>query len=478
MFFPVGVNGTSARHATIASRATTYVIMASSSVAIVTWSILQWRARKRARSIAANAERMVQDGMMINCNDPKVRTRVLNNAIKCAQKWMSFLDIDNAKPMSGQVGGVSFHKRPMLTLAPDYILKPLHIDHRGFREIAFYEAIKQARRQAALSDIAREIRDETKNSATDALLGSVALENCDALAMWLAMFTEDAVVAESEHTLVSSWRAVLREVELLRRLSTFTAEYYGVIGQDLIKEDPTVGSVPLVSEISSNSYLLLADATVNFSKPCAIDLKMGRRSYEPDATLDKQRREISKYPLQAVFGFRIVGMRVYDPSHPEADHLGFRKFEKSFGRSLGTRQSVVDAFRTFFHRIDNPAESDASVCGGSQRYERSSSEIGDKFNDEIRTRPICNLLRDLRCLKNWFEDNKSLAFYSSSILMVYEGDTSVGSNRDVANVKMIDFGHVRRESGGDEGYLHGLRTIIGILNEIVGESNEVDSQEF
>eukprot|EP00957_Ditylum_brightwellii_P172059 13099081-Ditylum_brightwellii.AAC.1 len=70
--------------------------MASSSVAIVTWSILQWRARKRARSIAANAERM------INCNDPKVRARVLNNAIKCAQKWMSFLDIDNAKPMSGQ----------------------------------------------------------------------------------------------------------------------------------------------------------------------------------------------------------------------------------------------------------------------------------------------------------------------------------------------------------------------------------------
>mmetsp|Transcript_22297 Transcript_22297/g.33313 ORF Transcript_22297/g.33313 Transcript_22297/m.33313 type:complete len:147 (-) Transcript_22297:1386-1826(-) len=65
MFFPVGVNGTSARHATIASRATTYVIMASSSVAIVTWSILQWRARKRARSIAANAERMVQDGMMV-----------------------------------------------------------------------------------------------------------------------------------------------------------------------------------------------------------------------------------------------------------------------------------------------------------------------------------------------------------------------------------------------------------------------------
>jgi hypothetical protein len=52
------------------------------------------------------------------------------------------LSEDYAKPMVGQVGGVSVHKNPLLTLAPDYVLKPLLLDHRGIREIAFYEAIR------------------------------------------------------------------------------------------------------------------------------------------------------------------------------------------------------------------------------------------------------------------------------------------------------------------------------------------------
>ena len=46
--------------------------------------------------------------------------------------------------MTGQVGGVSFHKRPLQTLKPDYVLKPLHTDHRGIRKMAFYEAIRVA----------------------------------------------------------------------------------------------------------------------------------------------------------------------------------------------------------------------------------------------------------------------------------------------------------------------------------------------
>ena len=48
---------------------------------------------------------------------------------------------DALKPLRGQVGGASVHKKPLLTLEPDYVLKPLLEDHRGVREIAFYEAM-------------------------------------------------------------------------------------------------------------------------------------------------------------------------------------------------------------------------------------------------------------------------------------------------------------------------------------------------
>ena len=42
-------------------------------------------------------------------------------------------------------------------------------------------------------------------------------------------------------------------------------------------------------------------------------------------------------------------------------------------------------------------------------------------------------------LLEWFESQSSLRFYSASILFVYEGDPSAGSN---VEVKFIDFAHV------------------------------------
>ena len=69
--------------------------------------------------------------------------------------------------------------------------------------------------------------------------------------------------------------------------------------------------------------------------------------------------------------------------------------------------------------------------------------------------------------QRWFEDNQSLAFYSSSLFLVYEGD---GTQGDVVNLKMIDFGHVVRRVGGDPGYLYGLKNISVILKEILEES--------
>ena len=405
---------------------------------------------------------------------------MLNTAVRRATKWISFQSIDSAMPMRGQIGGVSFGKKPVLTLKPDYILKPLHSDHRGFREIAFYEAIQLAYQSinrkgsggaavaaAALITAGGVDYGLTKDVGNDA---NSVIDSCDTLAMRVAEYMQDAVVAKSGHTVISSWRIMMKEIELLRRLSTFTPPYYGIMGQELIVSNPTeTPSTPPSPKglISSSAHLLLSDATANFSRPCAIDLKMGQQSYEPDAPRDKCEREIRKYPQQKEFGFRIVGMRIYDPEHPESDKFGFKRFDKFFGRSRHDRESVENAFRSFFSIAPSSCE---QMYGGNENEERCSLSSSEKVNCHVRTRVIMNLLAQLRVVRGWFEENTALAFYSSSILMVYEGDMSVGSNRDVTDLKMIDFSHVRRQAGGDSGYLHGIDTVFGILKAILQEA--------
>ena len=63
-----------------------------------------------------------------------------------------------------------------------------------------------------------------------------------------------------------------------------------------------------------------------------------------------------------------------------------------------------------------------------------------------------------------------MRFCASSLLVVYEGDVSCDAP-NVTNVKMIDFGRVRRQIGGDEGYALGLRTLKHLIAELVEEDD-------
>jgi hypothetical protein len=148
---------------------------------------------------------------------------------------------------------------------------------------------------------------------------------------------------------------------------------------------------------------------------------------EPDAPDEKRSREFQKYPLQSEFGFRIVGMRVYDPT---ADGE-FRRYNKAYGRGLETKDALKEAFRLYF----------AAASG----------------------RCWSNFLTQLRPIQRWFEDNDCFAFYASSVLLVYEGE---GDDNDDVTVKLIDFGRVRRQQDGDKGYSHGLETLVSILSEL------------
>ena len=403
---------------------------------------------------------------------------LVESATKRASKWLSYQSIDSAKPMIGQVGGLSFNKRRVLALPPDYVLKPLHTDHRGFREVAFYEAVKMASKHGRRGTTSAATA--AANSSDDGNASFGAIEKCDAWAMTLAMFLHDAIVAESEHTVVASWKALHKKIDLLKSIAKLTASYYGVVAQNVSPSNPNeVPSSPrTTSEITSDSYLLLSDLTANFSKPCAIDIKIGRQSHEPGASDEKKRREAAKYPSQYEQGFRIVGVRIFDSDHPESDLDGFRQRDKHFGRSLGSRDSVKDALRTFFTSHCH-ATAYKETLATRPRPAMSSQSLASLTSVEqpqpketmLRTRALSNVLQQLRAFQRWFEDNKCLAFYSSSIFIVYEGDPNA-SNKDLVNVKMIDFGHVVRQAGGDPGYLYGVKRLSNMLTEVLEEAND------
>jgi len=255
---------------------------------------------------------------------------------------------------------------------------------------------------------------------------------------------------------------VKHEVESLSRLKKFVPRYFGVVRYaDGRLIDSSVALPPPVG-VTHDAYLLLQRLSERFARPCIMDLKMGLRTYEPGATEDKMEREITKYPKQREFGFRITGMRIYDPSHAEADELGCRFFDKDYGRALETRESLLEAFRLFFSsgagsNIDEEEENDVAPDQENRRH-------------RLRSRVITNILLEVRSLRNWFEENRTLEFRASSLLLVYDGDAEKGTG-DVAMLKMIDFGRVRRVAGGDPGYRFGLRTLKHLLTDILEEDN-------
>jgi 1D-myo-inositol-tetrakisphosphate 5-kinase/inositol-polyphosphate multikinase len=351
----------------------------------------------------------------------------------------------HAKPMVGQVGGISTHKKPLLTLAPDYVLKPLLLDHRGIREIAFYEAIRMLSQNPSKTVYANFLNGGKKKLSVVNRFG----EMFDTLALALAMFMQEPFVVESEMALKEAWKSVTREIEEIRKLANFTAPYYGVVGQRGVSASPYC---PF--GISEGAHLLLNDLTANFSKPCVMDLKLGTQTYEPDAPQEKCLRESGKYPQQELFGFRIVGMRIYDPKHVDADAKGFRHFGKDYGRSLATRESLLEAMRLYF----------------SAGIKVNDVENGDGgVQEQVRTRAISNMLLELRPFRRFFDENKSLRFYASSLLIVYEGDVN---KENTASIKMIDFGRVRREPAADHGCSTGLRTLKDILTDVLDEERQ------
>ena len=180
-------------------------------------------------------------------------------------------------------------------------------------------------------------------------------------------------------------------------------------------------------------YIVLSDLTLNCKIPCIIDIKMGQQTYEPSVSELKKIREKQKYVYQEEIGFRITGLKVYD-----SECQSYTITDKKFGRSLLPDQ-VLDGLALFFYN-----------------------------HKTLRLDVLDIVIHKLNRILNWMLVQTRYQFYCSSILIIYEGDTAL--NEDVKHsvqVKMIDLAHTICVDGlVDTGYIHGLRNLIGYLEQL------------
>ncbi|XP_034948306.1 inositol polyphosphate multikinase [Chelonus insularis] len=164
------------------------------------------------------------------------------------------------------------------------------------------------------------------------------------------------------------------EDPMFKELSKLTAKYYG--------------TTELKVSDKSLEFLVLQDITEGLAEPCVMDIKMGKRTWDPLAGPEKRAKEDQKYSeLKQTYSFCIPGFQVYDITTGN-----LKKFSKEYGKNLNAT-TVIDALKIFLN-----ISPDHPPC----------REL------------IVKLLSSLWKILAFFRSQTKLQFFSSSLLIVYD----------------------------------------------------------
>uniref|UniRef100_A0A0R3S4R6 Kinase n=1 Tax=Elaeophora elaphi TaxID=1147741 RepID=A0A0R3S4R6_9BILA len=205
------------------------------------------------------------------------------------------------------------------------------------------------------------------------------------------------------------------ENDVLMEFAIFVPKFYGLKTLRIGKKEV--------------EFIVMEDLTYRYKYPCIMDIKMGRVTYDPNATKAKRLAEAIKYPEQETLGFRLAGYRMRFGCNKN----DLRIRDKQWGRSRNL-ENIVDAFREFL-----------------------SGRIMEKRFVVEQT------LEQLYKLRKWFNSQRVYHFYASSILLAYEACMEQQPN---VLIKLIDFSHVFPANGTiDDNYLFGLNNVINIIEK-------------
>lgn len=234
------------------------------------------------------------------------------------------------------------------------------------------------------------------------------------------------------------YQSFMSEERVPDKVRKFFPKFHGI---ELIEASDRSGPQP---------HLVLEDVVSNYTNPCIMDIKIGSRTWYPQASEDyiqkclKKDRESSSLSL----GFRVSGVQIY-----RSEELGYWKpYYKLFQNytadevRLVLRKFTSSNIKSIEHDKDLDCALALSVYGG-----------------------ISGILEQLQELKSWFEEQTIYHFYSCSVLMVYDKE-SLKEGKGPA-IKLVDFAHVFEGNGViDHNFLGGICSFIKFISELVTTS--------
>lgn len=229
----------------------------------------------------------------------------------------------------------------------------------------------------------------------------------------------------SELTFYTSFASA---TDIPNRIRTFFPTFYGT--QTLEASD---GTGPL-------DHLILEDLVFGLSNPSIMDIKIGARTWYPEASEDyiekcfKRDRETTSVTL----GFHISGLQV--------NRTGLEVWKPD--RHLVHEFKSEDVFLALKKFVSSDPETNLDCEFAKLVYGGSGG-----------------ILAQLIELKEWFETQTIFHFNSCSVLVLFDKE----SGR--VQVKLIDFAHVI-EGGGviDHNFLGGLCSLIKFVSNVVIEA--------
>lgn len=196
------------------------------------------------------------------------------------------------------------------------------------------------------------------------------------------------IISESEEIILKSGdkkHLREREIEFYEKVKNSDDPVYKALSK-LIPQYCGIRELCLFNE--NVQFLALGNTTSGMAEPCVIDIKIGKRTWDPLAGASKRASEDKKYAeSKNAYGFSITGFRMIDVMTK-----CLKVFDKNDGKNLNS-ETVVEALKTFLNITPD--------------------------------RPPCRnllimLLTSLWKILAFFRTQKLLRFYSSSVLIVYD----------------------------------------------------------
>ena len=191
-------------------------------------------------------------------------------------------------------------------------------------------------------------------------------------------------------------------------------------------------------------YLMMENLTSGYSKACIMDVKIGTKTYGPDAKPEKMAQQDASYRGTKIpFGFSVPGLSSY--SGEDKNEMVMKG--KDFGKTL--TEDNIDQLLDLF--LDIPTDKDLA------------QQVAALFIEELKK------------VETLFLTQTKFHFFASSLLFVYDAEgvknnKNLGSDflKKFVNLKMIDFAHVwpASEHTKDENYLKGVQSLIALFSKV------------